>query len=290
MDAASLWIAWQAEPESVVLLVAIEGLYLLGVGPLRERNNWADDVDPKQVATFTIGVLVLFLALVSPIDAVSDGYLFSAHMLQHVLLTLVAPPLMVLGIPGWLIRPMLRPNWSFRLARAITHPIGAFLVFNIVFSLWHVPALYNLSLQNNAVHVLEHAMMISAAMAMWWPLTSVMPELPRISYPMRMMYLFGLSVAQIIVFGALTFAGEPLYRFYAEAPRITGMSVLTDQQVGAIIMKVGGGLLFMTLLIVTFYRWYGEAERERKANREERRTRYAENGGGDAPKLEDSIG
>ena len=287
MDAGTLWTAWQAEPGSVVLLAALEGLYLLGVGPLRERNNWADEADPRKTATFTLGVLVLFLALVSPIDAISDRYLFSAHMLQHVLLTLVAPPLMVLGTPDWLIRPLLRPNWAFRLARAATHPIGAFLAFNIIFSLWHVPALYNLSLQNDVVHVLEHAMMIGAAMLMWWPLTGSMPELPRISYPMRMMYLFGLSVAQIIVFGALVFAGEPLYWFYAEAPRVVGMSVLTDQQVGAIIMKVGGGMLFMTLLIVTFYRWYGESERERKANRAARRRDYAADGG--IPDLEDNT-
>ena len=141
LDTGSLGWRGRPEPGSVVLLVAIEGAYLLGVGPLRERNNWADDVDPRQVATFTLGILILFLALVSPIDVVSDNYLFSVHMLQHVLLTLVAPPLMVRGLPDWLIRPLLRPNWSFRTARALTHPIGAFLSFNIIFSLWHFPAL-----------------------------------------------------------------------------------------------------------------------------------------------------
>ena len=284
LGTGSLWTTWQAEPESIVLLVAIEGLYLLGVGPLRERNNWADDVDPRQVATFTLGVLVLFVALVSPINVVSDQYLFSVHMLQHVLLTLVAPPLLVRGLPHWLIRPFLRPNWAFRSARAITHPIGAFLAFNIVFSLWHVPALYNASLSNNVVHVVEHVMMISTAMVMWWPLTSTMAELPRVSYPMQMMYLFGLSVAQIIVFGALTFAGQPLYEFYVEAPRITPFSALTDQQIGAIIMKVGGGMLFLGLLVVTFYRWYGEEERIRQANRRQRMN-YLEDG---APGLEET--
>ncbi len=284
MDTGSLWTAWQAEPESIVLLVAIEGLYLLGVGPLRERNGWADYVDPRQVATFTLGIIVLFLALVSPINTVSDGYLFSVHMLQHVLLTLVAPPLMVRGMPDWLIRPLLRPNWSFRAARAITHPIGAFLAFNIVFSLWHVPALYNTSLENNVVHVVEHIMMITTAMIMWWPLTSTMPELPRVSYPMQIMYLFGLSVAQIIVFGALTFAGQPLYQHYVDAPRILSISPLTDQQIGAIIMKVGGGSLFLGLLIVTFYRWFGQEERVRQANRRQRKSYL-----GDAsPELEDN--
>ncbi len=270
LGAGSLWTAWHADPGSVVLLVAIQGLYLLGVGPLRERNNWAEDVDPRQVATFTLGILIMFLALVSPINVVGDRYLFSAHMLQHVLLTLVAPPLMIRGLPDWLIRPLLRPNWSFRVARALTHPIGAFLSFNIIFSLWHFPALYDTSMASEWVHVVEHFMMIGSAILMWWPLTSTMPELPRISYPMQMMYLFGLSIAQIIVFGTLTFAGRPLYQFYVDAPRITAISALTDQQIGAIIMKVGGGLLFLGLLIVTFYRWYGEEERQRQANRRRR--------------------
>ena len=264
-------MAWEADIESVVLLIAIQSAYLLGVGPLRQRNNWADYVDSRQIATFTLGVIVIFIALASPIHVVSERYLFSVHMLQHVLLTLIAPPLMIRGIPDWLIRPLIRPNWSFRIARAVTHPIGAFLAFNIVFSIWHVPALYNASLSNHGIHILEHIMMISTALLMWWPLTSNMPELPRVSYPMQMMYLFGLSVAQIIVFGALTFAGEPIYAFYVNAPRVLTISALTDQQIGAVIMKVGGGVLFLVLLIVTFYRWYGEAERDRQASRKQER-------------------
>ena len=264
-------MAWQADVESVILLIAIQSAYLLGVGPLRQRNGWAEYVNPKQIATFTMGVVVIFIALASPIHVISERYLFSAHMLQHVLLTLIAPPLMIKGIPDWLIRPALRPNWSFRTARALTHPIGAFLAFNIVFSIWHVPALYNASLTNHGIHIVEHIMMISTALLMWWPLTSIIPELPRVSYPMQMMYLFGLSVAQIIVFGALTFAGEPIYAFYVNAPRVLDISALTDQQIGAIIMKVGGGILFLGLLIVTFYRWYGEEERERQANHRRQR-------------------
>ena len=277
MDTGSLWMAWQADLESVILLIAIQSVYLLGVGPLRQRNNWAEYVDARQIATFTLGILVIFIALASPIHVVSENYLFSVHMLQHVLLTLIAPPLMIRGIPDWLLRPLLRPNWSFRITRAVTHPIGAFLAFNIVFSIWHVPALYNASLMNHGIHITEHVLMISTAILMWWPLTSTMPELPRISYPMQMMYLFGLSVAQIIVFGALTFADEPIYAFYVNAPRVLTISALTDQQIGAIIMKVGGGLLFLGLLIVTFYRWYGEEERARQANHRRQRNYLGDN-------------
>jgi len=97
---------------------------------------------------------------------------------------------------------------------------------------------------------------------MWWPLVSTMPELPRLSYPLQMVYLFGMSVAQIVVFGPVTFSQEPLYQWYVDAPRLWSLTALSDQQIGAVIMKVGGGVLFMTLLIVAFYRWYKSAEEE----------------------------
>ena len=164
--------------EVVVGLALLEGAYLFGVGPLRERWNLADDIDPKKIATFTAGVLVIFFSLLSPLHLLGDHYLFSAHMTQHVLLTLVAPPLLILGTPDWLIRPLLRPNLSFYVWRFATRPVVAVLVFNLVFALWHVPDLYNLSVTVHAVHVTEHLMFIGAAMLMWWPLTSSMPELP----------------------------------------------------------------------------------------------------------------
>lgn len=270
----SLWTQWGGHAEALVGLIVLELAYLFGVGPLRDRYDLADRVDPKQVATFTTGVLVIFVALLSPIHAISEKYLFSMHMTQHVMITLVAPPLLILGTPDWLIRPLLRPNWAFRLARYLTHPILAFAAFNLIFSFWHVPALYNLSVTNHAVHFVEHFVMIASAILMWWPLTSIMPELPRISYPIQMVYLFGLSLAQIIVFGMLTFAREPIYQFYVNAPRISSITPLADQQIGAIIMKLGGGILFLSLLVVAFYRWYGDEERKTKAEASERRGTY----------------
>ena len=284
----SLWTHWGGHPDAVILIVALQAAYLLAVGPLRERLNLADYVDPRHVATFTTGVLVMFVAVLSPIHVVSEKYLFSVHMTQHVLITLVAPPLLILGTPDWLVRPLLRPNWAYRLARTVTHPIPAFFAFNLIFAMWHVPGLYNASVTNHAVHFGEHLVMVVSAVLMWWPLASNMPELPRISYPMRMIYLFGLSVAQIIVFGTLVFAREPLYEFYVNAPRISAISPLVDQQIGAIIMKVGGGILFLALLIVTFYRWYGEEERKRLAEAEERRRSYDFDYRDPGPELEDS--
>ena len=260
-----IWGHWHPHPDALIGLAALEGVYLLGVGPLREKHRLAESVDPRQVATFTLGVLVILASLVSPLHEISDNFLFSGHMIQHVLLTLVAPPLLIMGTPEWLIRPLLRPNWAFRVARIGTHPVLAFAVFNLVFSMWHLPALYDLSVSNHGVHVFEHLMFMSAAVMMWWPIVSLLPELPRLSYPLQMMYLFLLSVAQIIVFAPLTFSSEPLYQEYVNAPRLWGIDALVDQQIGAIIMKMGSGLLFIALIVISFFKWYnGEEQKTRK--------------------------
>ena len=248
----------------------LEGAYLLGVGPLRERYKLADGADPRQTATFTLGVMVIFVSLLSPLHVLSDLYLFSAHMLQHVLLTLVAPPLLVLGTPDWLVRRLLRPDPLFILARVATYPVVAFLLFNALFSIWHLPALYNLSVTNHGIHILEHILFMAAAVLMWWPIVSTMPELPRLSYPLQMVYLFLLSIAQLILFAPITFAREPVYQWYAEAPRLWPVSAVADQQIGAIIMKMGGGALFMVLIIVAFFRWFNREEEKTRAEVAER--------------------
>ena len=257
----SIWTHWHPHKEALVGLAALEGAYLFGVGPLRERYGLADTVDQRQVATFTAGVLVIFVSLLSPIHFLSDGYLFSAHMLQHVLLTLVAPPLLILGTPEWLVRPILRPNLMFRIARIATFPVIAFAVFNLTFSIWHIPALYNTSVTSHGVHIGEHLLFIATAVLMWWPIASIMPELPRLSYPFQMAYLFLLSIAQIILFAPITFSAEPLYEWYVNAPRIWDISPLVDQQLGAILMKMGGAAIFLTLIIVIFFRWFSQEER-----------------------------
>jgi putative membrane protein len=259
----------------------------LGVGPLRQRYNLADDVDPRKIATFTLGVLVIFVAVLSPIHVMAEEYLFSIHMTQHVLITLVAPPFLIMGTPDWLLRPLLRPNWAFWVMRRLTNPIGAFLAFNLVFSIWHLPSLYEISVINHGVHFVEHALMLGTGILMWWPLTSPMPELPKVSPPIAMLYLFGLSLAQLIVFGALVFSAEPLYDFYVNAPRISALSPLADQQIGAIIMKIGGGFLFLGLLVVIFFKWYGTEERKRLAEAEERRNQYQSHYQDQGSELED---
>jgi len=272
--AGSVWIHWHAHPDVLLGLAAIEAAYLMGVGPIRERLRLADAVDPRHVATFTAGVMVIFVALLSPIHELGDSFLFSAHMVQHVLLTLVAPPLLILGTPEWLIRPFLRPNWVFRLAKLATKPAFAFMAFTLVFSVWHIPSLYNISVTNHGIHIGEHLLFMGTAALMWWPIVSPMPELPRLSAPLQILYLSLLSVAQIVLFAPITFSSEPLYQWYVDAPRIWDLSPLADQQMGGIIMKMGGGAIFLVVIIVAFMRWSSQEEQKTRAEAAEREKEY----------------
>ena len=251
-----MWNYWHIHPEVLIGLTLLQIGYLLCIGPLRKRFSFAHDVDPTNIFLFTLGIIVLFISLLSPLHVLGDKYLFSAHMVQHVLITLVAPPLLIMGIPGWMIKVLISRQWMYAFAKVLLHPIVAIVIFNLAFSIWHLPVLYNISVTNRHFHIFEHILFISTALIMWWPLLSKVKELPRLSYPLQMVYLFVMSLSQIVVFGTITFSPEPLYEWYVNAPQIWSHSPLRDQQIGAVIMKVGGGMLFITLMIVAFFRWY----------------------------------
>lgn len=209
---------------------------------------------------FALGFVVLAVALVSPLHALGETYLFSAHMTQHVLITLVAPPLLLLGTPGWLLSPLLRIPLVRALARSVTAPVFAFLVFNGAFALWHVPSFYDAALQQAWLHRLEHGVFLSTAVLMWWPILSPMSELPRLLVPFRVFYLFMLSIPQKIIGAIITFAGDVLYPTYEIAPRDFGLTALADQQFGGIIMLVPGGLILFGAFTTLFFLWMGPAD------------------------------
>ena len=256
------WTAWHGHPSVIVGLIVLTGAYLMGVGPLRRRFGLADRVGAGQVSVFLTGVLVLVVALLSPLHELGDEFLFSAHMVQHLLLTLVVPPLLIFGTPAWLLRPLVRPPGVLRAARIATMPVMAFAVFNAVFVLWHMPALYDLTLREKGIHILEHLMFLVAAVIMWWPVLSRLPEIPRSSHIVQMLYLFVQPTVPSILGAIITFSGGVLYKWYAEAPRIWGISAHTDQQIGGVIMWIPGGLVFLLTLIVVFLIWASQEEAE----------------------------
>ncbi len=252
------WRYFSVHWSTVLGIAALAALY-----EWRVRVHGAIGVAPEEIVgpsraqrtLFAGGLLVLFLSLNGPLHDLSDYYLFSAHMVQHLALTLVVPPLLILGTPGWMLRPALRIPWVNAVAHRVTGARTAFLVFNVVLAAWHLPPLYNLAMANHNVHILEHLMFLVSATLMWWPLTSQMPELPRLSYPWQMLYCFAMTIPMSIVAFCITLADHLLYPAYSAAPRIWGITPMMDQSAGGLIMWVPGSLFFGVVFSFVFKRW-----------------------------------
>lgn len=259
------WAQWHAHPSIILGLLAFGGAYLLGVGPLRQRYRLGPPVEGWRVSVFLLGVLVLMVALLSPIHDLGERFLFSFHMLQHMLLMLVFPPLALIGTPPWLLKPFLRNPTVRQAVSFVTRPVAAFLIFNTVLVFWHVPGLYDLALRERNIHILEHVTFMGAAVLMWWPVLSPMHELPRAPYIGQMAYLFMVPTVSAILGAFITFSESVWYDWYAEAPRIWEISAKTDQEIGGLLMWVPGGVVFMASLIIVFLVWAGKSESDDSA-------------------------
>ncbi len=246
---------WNAEPSIVLGLGALTTLYFVAWARWRERLGGPPDVNRLQVACFSAAIFVLILALVSPIASIGDELLFSIHMLQHLLITLVMPPLLLAGTPGWMIQHLFRPRWVLWVARHLTRPLPAYLTFNTLFAISHVPAVYDVIFSNQALHILEHLLLMATSVLLWWPVLSPVPQLPRLSYPAQMLYVFLQTLGGVAVGSFLSLGSTPLYAKYANSPGMWGMTPLVDQQVGGLMMWVGGGTYFFGALAVIFFIW-----------------------------------
>jgi putative membrane protein len=197
---------------------------------------------------------------------VAEQSLYSAHMVQHLVLSMVATPLLLLGTPGWLLRAILRPpSLAFRSVRALARFLPALVMFNVVLVLTHWPALVNASLRTGLAHFLVHALIFVSALIVWLPVVSPLPEIPRLSPPGRMAFLFLQSVVPTVPASFLTFGSAPLYRFYETVPQLWGLSTVDDQRLAGLIMKIGAGILLWMLIAVTFFRWFADEERDTAA-------------------------
>jgi putative membrane protein len=247
------WDEFSVHPSTVIGLAALGALYAWRARA--ERRRGAPAVPRAKQAQFVGGLVVMFFALNGWLHDLSDSYLFSAHMVQHLVLALVVSPLLIMGTPGWMLRPALRSLFVARLAHAVTRPISAFAIFNVVLAAWHLPVLYNAAMANHDIHILQHLMFLVASVLMWWPVLSPMPELPRLSYPLQMLYLFLMSIPMQIISIYVTYADQILYPAYAAAPRIWSLSPMEDQLVGGLIMWIPGGLYFFAVISVIFFKW-----------------------------------
>ena len=248
------WWRWSIHPSTVLGIAALGVLYLWVARRVEEKPTGL------QQGYFFSGLFVMFASLNGPIHDLSDGYLFSAHMVQHLVLTLLMPPLLIAGVPGGMLRPALRNRRVAAVARFITKPVACFVIFNVIIAAWHLPPLYNAAMANHDIHILEHLMFMAGAVLMWWPLLSPLPELPRLAYPGQMLYSWLMTIPMSITAVYIAMADSVLYPAYAAAPRILPLSPLEDQLLGALIMWIPGGLVFYIIMTVIFFKWNARGE------------------------------
>lgn len=246
---------WHTEPLLLITLLGIGWLYALAVGPFRYKISADAPFPLRQSILFYLGLIVTYLAVGSPLDQLGEQFLFSAHMTQHMLLIYCSSTLFIYGTPAWLVDWLLEPSIVCKPMRVLTHPACGGLLFTFVYTVWHVPTLYEAALQDKRIHILEHWTMFSLGLIMLWPYLTNSTLIPRKNYGIRMVAIFLLMVGQLPVFAFLTFAGEPIYPTYAWAPRIIDLDPLNDQILGGIIMKVVNMGFSLTILGITFYHW-----------------------------------
>ena len=206
-----------------------------------------------QALAFAAGMTVLLLAVVSPLDALGEEYLFSAHMVQHILLGDIAPLLFLLALSRLLMRPATRR--LERLERALgplAHPATGILVWLGIVYLWHIPALYDAALRSAPLHALEHVSFFAAGVAVWWPLVQPVPMRRRLTGLWTFAYI-GAAKAGLAVLGLfLTWTDVVAYPYYETVPRIWGLSAIEDQNVGGAIMMVEQSVVLVLAFIVLF--------------------------------------
>ncbi len=259
---------WTFEPLVAIPLVGAGALWWYAV----RRVNAAHPSNPvprQRSLFFGLGLLALAVALMSGVDTY-DTTLFAVHMVQHILLTLVAAPLIVLAGPITLLlrfvgpedrRRYVLPFLHSRPVRAITHPVVSWLIFAGVMWVSHFSPLFDAALESEPLHFLEHALFLGSALLFWWPAIGVDPSPWRMPYPARALYVFLQMPQNTFLAMAILFAGRPLYPHYVTLARDWGPTPLVDQQVAAGLMWIAGDLIFLAALAGILWQWLRDEER-----------------------------
>lgn len=254
---------WHAHPSVWLLFGGLEAAYLIAISRRRrDAVPWQERASRRKVALFSLGMLALWVGADWPVHDLAERYLYSVHMFQHMLFSLVAPPLLIAGMPVRMLRSILKPRPVAAAARVLTRPLVALALFNAVLLLTHWPAVVELSVRSELAHFSLHVLLVGSALAMWWPVMSPLPELPALTPPGQMLYLFLQSLAPTIPASFLTFGSKPLYPVYATFPRIWGISALTDQLIAGLEMKLVGAAILWAMLTTIFFRWHAREERD----------------------------
>jgi putative membrane protein len=255
-DAArDIFANWTLPIWLTLSLVVAAVVYLRGWLALRKTRP--EQFTDLRLASFLAGLAVLWLAVGSPMDGFADA-LLSAHMVEHLLLMSVVPPLLLYGLPvvpllrglpapitRSIVGPLLRQSWLRRFGNWLVTPLVAWFAMNFAFLGWHVPAAYDFALKHENWHVVEHLCFLGTSMLFWWCILWPWPARTHRRNWSVLIYLISADVVNTILAASLAFCDRPVYRYYLDNPNPFGVSPLQDQVLGAVIMWVLGSLAFL---------------------------------------------
>ena len=268
------WTAWNTNPLPTVLVLLAAYIYLNGLAnwerPSHPVNNW-------RKASFLFGLFLIFFALQSPLDPLSD-HLLSFHQVQHFILRMLAPMFILLGapltpmlrgLPAWARQGVIRPLAGNRYVRQVygvlTNPIFTIGFFLGSLYLWQFPGAFNLSLRNDEVHALMHLTMTTSGFLFWWVIIDPPPHRSRLHYGLRVLYLGLIVLPNTLLGAAITFSDGLIYAAYAEVTQPYGLSLITDQQLGGLMLWVPGDMMSIVAAGIVMVMWYQREEGQHQA-------------------------
>ncbi|CAN5261029.1 cytochrome c oxidase assembly factor CtaG [soil metagenome] len=216
-------------------------------------------VTRAQRIRFHSGLAAMLIVSGWPIHDIGENSLYTIHMVEHLVLSLVGPPLVLWGTPWWLMRWAVRP--VLPVLRILTRPFVALFLFNAVLGLLHAPAVVELMVTTTLFHFVAHAALVGTAFLMWWPVVGPIPDIPQLAPFQRMGYVFLQSLVPTIPSAFLILGERAVYPIYETMPRLWGMSAHTDQMVAGLVMKFGGGLLLWGVIAGVWFSWWAEEKR-----------------------------
>jgi cytochrome c oxidase assembly factor CtaG len=260
---------------SIPILVPIGAYAYLYLRRFREvrRTSGKRGASARHLAAFIGSVVVILVALVSPLDRLGEDYLFSAHMIQHLLLGDIAPLLMLLALSRVIMRPLTRRlQYLERALGPLAHPACALVLWLALIYFWHIPAMYDAALEHSAIHALQHVSFFTAGLLVWWPLIQPVPMRNRLTGMWTFGYIGAAKLGLASLGLWLTWTSTVAYTYYEHVPRIWGLSAITDQNVGGAIMMVEQSVLLVSVLAVLFGRMLAQSEQDelRRERLEER--------------------
>lgn len=253
---------WVAYPGVWAFVAALAAGYWALARSLRAEGV---RVGRGRVAFFASGVASLWIALDWPVGPLGAGYLASVHMAQYLLIGILAPPLLLNGIPPEAFQRLKRHPRLLAWLRVQTHPIVALATLTGVMGLTHWPLVVDALMTTQVGSFVLDMLWLGAGLVFSWPIAAPVPERPWMGYPIKIGMLIGATILNTGVFAYLTFSELPVYAIYELAPPVSGLTARDDQRLAGLLMKIGGAPILWTWMSILFFRWYRDSEREDEA-------------------------